>query len=236
MANQLGFHKSKELERFKEVEFTSKEKEKEVKVFYLVERIGTKLNLPDTKRKQAKQNFHRLKSFDYDTVLLSGALLKVACMNQPFYPRWNAFVADACKKVASEEGRVDGMVDDGWKTELNEILTSLKKQGLKTDVVVPYEYVDFILNQFSEGDKLRSFVYRNLYRLQYEDGFRNNHAAVTIGCLVYFGSRKLNCVEEVGLESVAEVLRVNPGHEYTLGRYLRELSNVYFEDLEVEEY
>jgi len=224
LSQRSGLQYNTNLRHFRMIESEDKTLSRAAKIEYVVEKLSGILKLPESKEREAKELYDRIRDEKFeDEVPLAGALIWVATNSEPLRPRWEYLIADACLQLCKEEDRTANSYNTGyWRKRVGEATNRLKNQGLETAQVTGVDYMWTVLKFWnpenvseSEVENVRMFCMKMMPMLENSPSYlEDSHDYMSkkrvglAAALLVIGTRRYvsDSSKHLSVESVSEDL------------------------------
>lgn len=223
LTSKTGFQHNTDLTYFKE-EQSSEDVKRRAKVYYVVEKLSGILDLSEEKERQAKDLYDRNLAEQLDEVALGAGLVHVASKQRPVKVRWRRLVAEGCKQLVKDEGRVAQSYNSTyWERELDNVVKKLQGRGISGNVT-KIDYLQEFLKYYDLSEDVEDFAVKIMYLASVHPSFSGKKPVPLAGAVVRLGWKLLeeDCSEHKSFEEVAEDLCVD---EETVKSYMELLES-----------
>lgn len=147
LSQRSGLQYNTNLRHFRLIESDDKTLSRAAKIEYVVEKLCGILKLPESKEREAKRLYDRIRDEKFDDVVpLAGALIWLVSNKEPLRPRWEYLIADACMELCKQEDRIAKSYNTGyWRKRVGEATNRLRDQDFMTDQVTGVDYMWTVL-------------------------------------------------------------------------------------------
>jgi len=206
-AKNTGFTEDAKLLFFEDgSESSKKEMTRRLRTEFGLAELCGRLNLPDSKLRQAEKLYEQVDTQRFDALVLAGCLVHIVSRKEPVMPRWKKLVAEHCRQLGLEENRLMKRYSDlYWSKNLRSGVNRLKKNGLSLEHVTALDYTDYIFNVFETDEVVRNFVNRRVYMLTEDPEWQSKSNVGIAGALLYLGEER-HGEDEVTFEELSQEL------------------------------